>query len=167
LKLSSWWIRRRGFFRERPVFGIFGGATRIPVPQLKTITPMLIPTTAMLILALTSCQDDNRTAGEKANDRPNQGVDQRTNQLENRDRADMKTDQRQDQLDQRGTPRQPTTTGGYAPDGSAAGTTGGTTTGGTTGGTTTGGTTTGGTTTGGTTGNTTDDKPGTTTDQDR
>jgi hypothetical protein len=111
------------------------------VPKLKPFTPSLIPTAAVLILALAGCQDDTRRAGEKPrDDRPNQGIDQRANQPENRPGRVESPDQRDAQQPQPGT------------------TSGGTTSGGTTsGGTTSGGTTTKGTTTGDkTTGNTTD-----------
>jgi hypothetical protein len=118
----------------------FGGATRIAVPQLKTITQLLIPTTAMLMLALTSCRDENSAAEQKTNDRPNQGMDQRVGSAENQTGRLENADQRQGQT---GGQQQSNT--GSSAGGSSAGanTTGGSSTGGSTGGT--GGGSTGGT----------------------
>jgi hypothetical protein len=128
------------------------------VSHLKTFTPFLIPTTAMLLLALTSCQEDNnRQAGEKANERPNQALDQRANQPDTPSgRAENNPTQGQDRTYQGDTQRQMgTTTGGTSAGGTTGGTSGGTGGTGGTAGTSTGGTSTGGTSTGGTAGTST------------
>lgn len=119
----------------------------------KTFTPFLIPTTAMLLVALSGCEE--RQAGEKASDRPNQAVDQRANQPDTQSgRAQNNPVQGDERHYQGDTQRQM----GNATGGTTTGGTTGGTTAGTTGGTTAG--TTGGTagTSGGTAGTSTGDK---------
>jgi hypothetical protein len=148
------------------------------VSHLKTFNQLLIPTTAIVLLALTGCQENTKQAGEKANDRPNQGIDQRVNQPDAQSvRAANNPDQRNNPSDAQGqsnTMGYPaganTTSGGSTGGGTSTGGTAGTSTGGTsTGGTSTGGTA--GTSTGGTagtsTGGTGDKTTGNTTDPDR
>jgi hypothetical protein len=80
------------------------------VPNLKTVTPLLLTTTAMLLIGLTSCQDDTkRTEQSKTGDRPNQQVDEKADRLENRsdrledkaERLELKADQERDAEQQR------------------------------------------------------------------
>lgn len=124
------------------MFGVFRGATRTSVSPYKTFTPFFLTTTAVLLLALTSCEDNNPQVDEKPGHGPNQAIDQRIETFEGRSgQAEQRTNSGQRDNDPNNMQPQPNMMGTS------------------TGGTSTGGTSTGGTSTSGTSG----DKPTTTT----